>query len=139
MKPSKLKSVSVNDVITHMTVLSPRSKDEINLKLKNCLNVLRDDLEAIERVAKEITEDASRNGLKYFEVGVDPTKFISESDAGGSSPSSTEILTESSQHWTTVGSLPSPRSGLRGVNIDNRVFITGRTWQILIPTLLTSL
>ena len=92
LKPSKLKSVSVNDVITHMTVLSPRSKEEINLKLKNCLNVLRDDLEAIERVAKEITEDASRNGLKYFEVGVDPTKFISEGEAGGSSPSSTEIL-----------------------------------------------
>ena len=80
MKPTKLKSVSINDVITHMTVLSPRSKDEINLKLKNCLNVLRDDVEAIERVAREITEDASRNGVKYFEVGVDPTKFITEGE-----------------------------------------------------------
>ena len=92
MKPTKLKSVSINDVITHMTVLSPISKEEINLKLKNCLNVLRDDLQAIERVAKEITEDASRNGVKYFEVGVDPTKFITEGEAGESSLSPSDIL-----------------------------------------------
>ena len=93
MKATKLKSsVSINDVITHMTVLSPRSKEEINLKLKNCLNVLRDDLQSIERVAKEITEDASRNGVKYFEVGVDPTKLISEGEAGEAALTSTDVL-----------------------------------------------
>ena len=92
LKATKLKSVSINDVITHMTVLSPRSKEEINLKLQNCLNVLRDDLQAMERVAKEITEDASRNGVKYFEVGVDPTKFITDGEAGESSLTSTDVL-----------------------------------------------
>ena len=55
----------------------------------------------------------------------------------GQASSSTELLRENSQDWTTVGSLPSPRSGISGVNIDNRVFITGRTWQRLISTTLT--
>ena len=77
---TKLRSVSINDVITHMTVLCPLSKDDINLKLKNCINVLRDDLAAVERVAREISEDASQNGVKYFEVGVDPSKFVSNSE-----------------------------------------------------------
>ena len=68
--------LSINDVISHMVVLTPVSKDAINNKLKNCINVLKDDLEAIERVAREISEDASDNGVKYFEVGLDPTKFV---------------------------------------------------------------
>jgi adenosine deaminase len=68
--------LSMNDVISHMVVLTPVSKDVINNKLKNCINVLKDDLEAIERVAREISEDAGDNGVKYFEVGLDPTKFV---------------------------------------------------------------
>lgn len=89
MKMTKLRSVSINDVISHMTILYPQSKNDVNIKLKNCINVLRDDLSAIERVATEMTEDASQNGVKYFEVGVDPTKFVSKSE--GSEESSLSL------------------------------------------------
>ena len=41
---------------------------------------MKGDLEAIERVAKEISEDASDNGVLYFEVGVDPFKFVSDNE-----------------------------------------------------------
>ena len=77
------KQLSINDVISHMVVLTPVSKEAINGKLKNCINVLKDDLEAIERVAKEISEDASDNGVRYFEVGLNPIKFISAGAGAG--------------------------------------------------------
>ena len=89
LKGTKLRPVSINDVITHMTVLSPHSKEDINIKLKNCINVLKGDLVAIERVAKEMTVDASNNGVKYFEVGVDPSKFASGEDEA---VSATEVV-----------------------------------------------
>ena len=81
IKEDKLKqSLSVHDVVNQMVVLFPKSKNDINTKLKNVINVLKDDVNAIERVAREITEDASNNGVKYFEVGLDPTKFVSSCD-----------------------------------------------------------
>ena len=70
-------NLSVDDVISKMVVLFPKTKEEINAKLKNVINVLRDDLEAVQRVAKEIVEDAGNNGVKYLEVGLDPSKFVS--------------------------------------------------------------
>ena len=82
-------NLSVDDVITQMVVLIPKTKDQINAKLKNVINVLKDDLKAIERVAKEITVDASNNGVKYFEVGVDPSKFASGEDEA---VSATEVV-----------------------------------------------
>ena len=39
--------------------------------------------------------------------------------------SSTELLVETASAWVNTGELPSPRSGLRGANIDNRVLMTG--------------
>ena len=41
--------------------------------------------------------------------------------------SSTELLVEtgSASAWTLTGELPSPRNGLRGANIDNKVVMTG--------------
>ena len=60
------KIVTVNDIISHMVVLCPLSKQDILNKLKNVTNVLKDDTNAIKRVAKEISEDASNNGIKYF-------------------------------------------------------------------------
>ena len=81
IKEDKLnQSLTVNDVVNQMVVLFPKSKNDINTKLKNAINVLKDDIKAIERVAREITEDASNNGVKYFEVGLDPTKFVSSCD-----------------------------------------------------------
>ena len=70
-------SLSVDDVITKMVVLFPKTKEEINTKLKNVINVLKDDLKAVQRVAMEIVEDAGNNGVKYLEVGLDPSKFVS--------------------------------------------------------------
>ena len=40
--------------------------------------------------------------------------------------SSTELLMESASAWVLTGELPSPRYGLRGANIDNRIFMTGK-------------
>ena len=39
--------------------------------------------------------------------------------------STTELLTQADRHWRTVGRLPSGRSGLAAVNIDNRVLLAG--------------
>ena len=39
--------------------------------------------------------------------------------------SSTELLTEGSSSWVAAGSLPSGREGLRGVTINNKIFVTG--------------
>ena len=39
--------------------------------------------------------------------------------------SSTELLVENSAKWIYSGELPTPRHGLRGANIDQRVIMTG--------------
>ena len=39
--------------------------------------------------------------------------------------SSTELLVETSAAWILTGELPTPRWGLRGANIDQRVLMTG--------------
>ena len=39
--------------------------------------------------------------------------------------SSTELLVETSAAWILTGKLPTPRQGLRGANIDQRVLMTG--------------
>ena len=39
--------------------------------------------------------------------------------------STTELLVETASAWVYSGSLPSPRKGLRGANIDNKVLMTG--------------
>ena len=39
--------------------------------------------------------------------------------------SSTELLVENSAKWIYSGELPTPRRGLRGANIDQRVIMTG--------------
>merc|ERR1711953_978346 len=35
------------------------------------------------------------------------------------------LLVDNSDSWVLAGELPSPRSALKGVNIDNRVIMTG--------------
>ena len=39
--------------------------------------------------------------------------------------SSTELLVETSSAWVYSGELPSPRSSLRGANIDNKILMIG--------------
>ena len=38
---------------------------------------------------------------------------------------STELLVHGAAQWTRSGSLPSPRRGLRGASINNKVIVTG--------------
>ena len=88
---TKYERVSIHDVTNHMISLQvvdqtnmtiihlqPISQLEVSNKLKNCLDVLKDDLENMRRVARELVEDARNNGVRYVEVGIDPTKFITE-------------------------------------------------------------
>ena len=59
------------------------------------------------------------------------TFLVSGGDPDGSGIgaflSSTELLVETASAWVLTGELPSPRSGLRGANIDNKVVMTGKT------------
>ena len=88
---TKYERVSIHDVTSHMICLQvvdqtdipliavqPLSRLEVSNKLKNCLDVLKDDLDNMRRVARELVEDARNNGVRYVEVGIDPTKFITE-------------------------------------------------------------
>ena len=38
---------------------------------------------------------------------------------------STELLVHGAAEWIRSGSLPSPRKGLRGASINNKVIVTG--------------
>ena len=49
--------------------------------------------------------------------------------------SSTELLVETAAAWVFSGELPSPRSGLRGANIDGMILMTGNKWRLLIREL----
>ena len=54
------------------------------------------------------------------------TYLVSGGLSNGIDLSSTELLVGTVSAWVFTGELPSPRSGLRGVNIDNKVLMTGR-------------
>ena len=45
--------------------------------------------------------------------------------SGGYYISSTELLVETGSAWTLSGELPSPRYGLSGANIENKIVMTG--------------
>merc|ERR1712029_180232 len=47
------------------------------------------------------------------------------SDDSNNKLSSTELLVENSDNWIYSGELPTPRYGLIGANIDQRVIMTG--------------
>ena len=46
-------------------------------------------------------------------------------DSHGSLFSSTEMMTTDSATWMLATPLPSARSGLKGVTVDNKVYMTG--------------
>ena len=48
--------------------MQPTSQDEISAKLSSCVSVLKGDLESIARVAREMVEDGTEQGVKYMEV-----------------------------------------------------------------------
>ena len=53
------------------------------------------------------------------------TYLVSGGYTGSASLSSTELLVETASAWVYTGELPTPRSGLCGANIDNKVLMTG--------------
>ena len=53
------------------------------------------------------------------------TYLVSGGWTGSDFLSSTELLVETGSAWVLTGELPSPRVGLRGANIDNKVLMTG--------------
>ena len=53
------------------------------------------------------------------------TYLVSGGWTGHARLSSTELLEETASAWVFTGELPSPRSSLRGANIDNKVLMTG--------------
>ena len=52
--------------------------------------------------------------------------LVSGGYGSGDILSSTELLMETALAWILTGELPSPRLGLRGVNIDNKILMTGK-------------
>ena len=61
----------------------------------------------------------------YSTIIIFQTFLVSGGYDGSDSLSSTELLVETASAWVYSGSLPSPRYGLRGANIDNKIFMTG--------------
>ena len=54
----------------------------------------------------------------------------------GRTLASTELMVEDSRGqatlWTEAGPLPSPRQALRGVSLNNNIFMTGSVWIMFI-------
>merc|ERR1712062_498931 len=67
------------------------------------------------------------HGCSYFQ-SVDGTKTLLVTggrDGSNSDLSSTELLVGNASAWAITGELPTPRYGLRGTNINNKVLMTG--------------
>ena len=88
----------------------------------------------------QLLQGRSSHGCSYFEneegtkVDIDSnscgviifqTFLVTGGWTGSDYLSSTELLVETSAAWILTGELPTPRYGLRGANIDQRVLMTG--------------
>ena len=75
---------------------------------------------------------SSYNNAEGTKVGIDINYyrtiiiFQTYLVSGGFNDGSTELLVESASAWASTGELPSPRWGLRLVNIDNKILMTGK-------------
>ena len=65
--------------------------------------------------------DINSFGLTIFQTFLVTGGYI----GGGAWLSSTELLVENSADWIYSGELPTPRTGLKGANIDRREIMTG--------------
>ena len=91
------------------------------------------------RYLPELQQGREDHGCSYFvneegtKVDIDSNScgviifqtFLVTGGYNGGYLSSTELLVENSAKWIYSGELPTPREGLRGVNIDQRVIMTG--------------
>ena len=65
-------------------------------------------------------------GINYSPLIIVQTFIVAGGDTGGTDYlTSTEVLGETGSEWTLKGDLRSPREGLRGTNIDNKIVMTG--------------
>ena len=53
------------------------------------------------------------------------TFLVTGGGGSGGYLSSTELLVETDSAWVLAGNLPTSRSGLRAVNIDQKILVTG--------------
>ena len=75
-----------------------------------------------------INHDMTAQCMVNGEVSCDVTGNTYNSDF----LDSTELLLPSATSWTTSAALPSPRGGLRGATLDNKVVVTGTNSDTLI-------
>lgn len=61
-----------------MTARRPSPDGTVDLRIELCQKVLKNDILAITRVSKELSEDECVNGVKYFEVSLNPYTFLDE-------------------------------------------------------------
>merc|ERR1719411_276724 len=78
----------------------------------------------------DLLEGRYHHGCSYFINNDGSQTLLVTGGETGSYPdndylSSTELLVGTASAWVYSGELPSPRSGLGGANIDNRVLMTG--------------
>ena len=45
---------------------------------------------------------------------------------------STEVMSSSGSSWSYVGNLPTAADGLRGISVNNQIFVTGQLYEIII-------
>ena len=43
---------------------------------------------------------------------------------------STEVMSASGSRWTYVGNLPTAADYLRGISVNNQIFVTGQLYEI---------
>ena len=64
--------------------------------------------------------------INYSPLIIVQTYIVAGGYTGSDYLSSTEVLVETGSAWTLTGELPSPRYGLRGANIENKIVMTGK-------------
>ena len=47
---------------------------------------------------------------------------------------STEVMSASGSRWSYVGNLPTAANGLRGISVNNQIFVTGALFKIIMYT-----
>ena len=47
---------------------------------------------------------------------------------------STEVMSASGSRWSYVGNLPTAADGLRGISVNNQIFVTGAISKIIMYT-----
>ena len=63
--------------------------------------------------------------INYSPLIIVQTYIVAGGYTGSDRLSSTEVLVETGSAWTLTGELPTPRYGLRGANIENKIVMTG--------------